>query len=64
MAILTNTPFYDDDGTLIGIICVSGDVRLFQEMGVAKAGSNSSDGDSDFSRPRNIVTTKLGLDSQ
>ncbi|XP_073101059.1 uncharacterized protein [Elaeis guineensis] len=32
LAIATNTPFYDDDGSLVGIICVSTDSRCFQEM--------------------------------
>nr|XP_010914582.3 LOW QUALITY PROTEIN: dual specificity protein kinase shkD-like [Elaeis guineensis] len=32
LAIVTNTPFYDDDGSLVGIICVSSDSRCFQEM--------------------------------
>ncbi|KAJ4956765.1 hypothetical protein NE237_013548 [Protea cynaroides] len=32
LAIVTNTPFYDDDGTLVGIISVSNDSRSFQEM--------------------------------
>eukprot|EP00257_Ricinus_communis_P025705 XP_025013119.1 serine/threonine-protein kinase PITSLRE isoform X2 [Ricinus communis] len=63
-AVATNTPFYDDDGTLIGIICVSGDVRPFQETRVALIGPKNSEADSSFSRPRSTVTTKLGLDSQ
>ncbi|KAG1326176.1 RGS domain-containing serine/threonine-protein kinase A [Cocos nucifera] len=32
LAIVTNTPFYDDDGSLVGIICVSSDSRCYQEM--------------------------------
>ncbi|XP_020101768.1 dual specificity protein kinase shkB isoform X2 [Ananas comosus] len=32
LAISTYTPFYDDDGTLVGIICVSSDARSLQEM--------------------------------
>ncbi|XP_004295075.1 PREDICTED: uncharacterized protein LOC101306026 [Fragaria vesca subsp. vesca] len=34
LAITTNTPFCDDDGTFIGVICVSSDVRLFQDKKV------------------------------
>ncbi|KAJ0976415.1 hypothetical protein J5N97_018380 [Dioscorea zingiberensis] len=30
-AIVTNTPFYEDDGSLVGIICVSNDSRCFQD---------------------------------
>ncbi|XP_078168514.1 uncharacterized protein LOC144563010 [Carex rostrata] len=38
LAISTNTPFYDDDGSLIGVVCVSSDMRLFDE--VAAGGEN------------------------
>ncbi|KAM0951195.1 putative protein kinase TKL-CTR1-DRK-2 family [Dioscorea sansibarensis] len=31
LAMVTNTPFYDDDGSLVGIICVSNDSRCFQD---------------------------------
>ncbi|XP_042379745.1 serine/threonine-protein kinase CLA4-like isoform X2 [Zingiber officinale] len=31
VAIASNTPFYDDDGSLIGIIVVSSDLRSFQD---------------------------------
>eukprot|EP01018_Ginkgo_biloba_P024881 Gb_21831 [translate_table: standard] len=29
---VTNTPLYDDDGTFVGVICVSSDARLFGEQ--------------------------------
>ncbi|KAI9195565.1 hypothetical protein LWI28_016111 [Acer negundo] len=63
-AVATNTPFYDDDGTLVGIICVSSDSRPFQDTRVPMWGSRNSDVDLSFNRPRNSVTAKLGLDSQ
>ncbi|OAY56135.1 serine/threonine-protein kinase EDR1 isoform X2 [Manihot esculenta] len=63
-AVATNTPFFDDDGTLVGIICVSSDSRPFQEMRIPMVDSKNSQADSSFSRPRSMVTTKLGLDSQ
>ncbi|KAK0608377.1 hypothetical protein LWI29_029868 [Acer saccharum] len=63
-AVATNTPFYDDDATLVGIICVSSDSRPFQDTRVPMWGSRNSDVDSSFNRPRNSVTAKLGLDSQ
>lgn len=63
-AVATSTPFFDDDGTLVGIICVSNDSRPFQEMRVTMVDSKNSEADSSFSRPRSMVTTKLGLDSQ
>ena len=30
--VVNNTPLYDDDGSLIGLICVSLDVRTLQEI--------------------------------
>ncbi|XVE82277.1 hypothetical protein DITRI_Ditri15bG0135300 [Diplodiscus trichospermus] len=62
--IATNTPFYDDDGSLVGIICVSSDSRPFQEMKVALSAERQSEGDSTFSRSKNAVSAKLGLDPQ
>ncbi|XP_065863817.1 serine/threonine-protein kinase 1-like [Euphorbia lathyris] len=62
--VATNTPFSDDDGTLIGIICVSSDTRPFLETKVPIVGSNNSEADSSFNRRRISVTSKLGLDSQ
>lgn len=62
LAVVTDTPFYDDDGTLIGIICVSSDSRPFQETKLEI--SDSKHPESSFSRSRNTVTTKLGLDPQ
>ncbi|KAF8394683.1 hypothetical protein HHK36_020900 [Tetracentron sinense] len=64
LAIATNTPFYDDDGTLVGIICVSSDSRPFREMEVALSRTKSSESDTSFSRPRSSAATKLGLDPQ
>ncbi|KAF5464762.1 hypothetical protein F2P56_014814 [Juglans regia] len=65
-AVTTYTPFYDDDGSLIGIICVSSDSRPFQEVRVELSGIQNSEPDSSFSRPRSgpTIANKLGLDSQ
>ncbi|XP_021290983.1 uncharacterized protein LOC110421666 [Herrania umbratica] len=63
-AVATNTPFYDDDGSLVGIICVSTDSRPFQEMRVALSAERQPEGDSTFSRSKNAVSAKLGLDPQ
>lgn len=62
LAVATNTPFYDDDGTLVGIICVSSDSRPFQEMTSVK----HLEPDSSYGRPRSgvSITNKLGLDPQ
>ncbi|KAK3002567.1 hypothetical protein RJ639_022062 [Escallonia herrerae] len=62
--VATNTPYYDDIGTLVGLICVSSDSRPFQEMRPAMSGAKNSEHDSIFSRQRNIVSAKLGLDPQ
>ena len=63
-AFVTNTPFYDDDGTFIGIICVSSDIRPFQEMKIPMSGGKPPESDSSYSRSRARVTAKLGLDPQ
>lgn len=60
----TNTAFYDDDGTLIGLICVSVDVRPFQESKAAFTAAKQMDSDSSSSRARSIASEKLGLDPQ
>uniref|UniRef100_J3NE67 non-specific serine/threonine protein kinase n=2 Tax=Oryza brachyantha TaxID=4533 RepID=J3NE67_ORYBR len=31
-AVTTNTPFYDEDGSLVGIVCVSTDLRTMEEI--------------------------------
>ncbi|GLT98987.1 hypothetical protein SLE2022_164580 [Rubroshorea leprosula] len=64
LAVFTNTPFYDDDGKLVGVICLSTDSQPFQEMGVPCCGEGQLEGESTFSWSRNTVTSKLGLDSQ
>ncbi|XP_071708542.1 uncharacterized protein [Rutidosis leptorrhynchoides] len=52
--IATNTPFRDENGTLVGVICVSSDTRPYREM---KPVGN-------ISAPRRIASAKLGLDPQ
>lgn len=64
LAVATNTPFYDDDGSLVGIICVSSDSRPFLEMRVPFSGVKHFETDSGSSSLKSSVTTKLGLDSQ
>ncbi|KAL2459334.1 PAS domain-containing protein tyrosine kinase family protein [Forsythia ovata] len=64
LAVVTNTPFYNDDGTLVGIICVSSDSRSFQEAKEAMSRAKSLETDSSFSRQRSIASAKLGLDPQ
>ncbi|KAL8540022.1 hypothetical protein ACS0TY_001569 [Phlomoides rotata] len=65
LAVATNTPFYDDDGSLIGIICVSNDSRPFIEAQTAAASEmTDSETSSSFSRAKTTVAEKLGLDQQ
>ncbi|KAK4783090.1 hypothetical protein SAY86_007464 [Trapa natans] len=52
LAVATNSPFYDDDNSLVGIICVSSDSRPFQDM------------KPETPTLRQTATTKLGLNSE
>ncbi|XP_060174004.1 uncharacterized protein LOC132604492 [Lycium barbarum] len=61
--VATNTPFYDDGGTLVGVICVSGDVRHFQETGLASRGVKQLETDTRF-RATTLASSKLGVDPQ
>ncbi|MQL87017.1 hypothetical protein Taro_019552 [Colocasia esculenta] len=63
LSISTNTPFYDDDGSFVGIICVSSDFRPLQELS-APSTSDSSAGYSGPSRPRFSLTSKVVIDPQ
>lgn len=58
--VTTMSPFYDDDGSLIGIICITNDAALFQDPRVSQAKTRGQEGETSFSR----VASKLGLDSK
>lgn len=62
LVVATNTPFYDDDGSLIGKICVSTDTRPFQHL--SSVPPELSDSESSFSRFKSNTSSKLGLDPQ
>ncbi|KFK26593.1 hypothetical protein AALP_AA8G268900 [Arabis alpina] len=62
--VTTISPFYDDDGSLIGIICITNDSALFQDPRVSPAKTRGQDGETSFSRATNSVASKLGLDSK
>ncbi|XP_008797466.2 serine/threonine-protein kinase pakF-like [Phoenix dactylifera] len=65
LAIATNTPFYDDDGSLVGIICVSTDSRCFQEIASPPSCTKpQSTVCSTSSWPRIGLTSKGSSDSQ
>lgn len=64
LVVATNTPFYDDDGTMVGVICVSTDSRPFQETKASLSGLGHSEASPGFSRPKMIASARLGLDPQ
>ncbi|PIN23244.1 Tyrosine kinase [Handroanthus impetiginosus] len=59
LAVATNTPFYDDDGILVGVICVSSDSRPFKQAKAVMSEPRGLETDS-----RTAAMTKLGLDHQ
>ncbi|KAG6536250.1 hypothetical protein ZIOFF_001301 [Zingiber officinale] len=62
LTISTNTPFYDDDGSLVGVICVSSDSRSFQDSTYPSTFSNSKASISGTARKSDIHNG--GLDPQ
>ncbi|THU62651.1 hypothetical protein C4D60_Mb01t07330 [Musa balbisiana] len=65
LAIATNTPFYDDDGSLVGIICVSSDSRSFQDSASPPTATNPrASACNTASRPRISFINKHGSDPQ
>ncbi|CAL9096296.1 unnamed protein product [Musa textilis] len=65
VAITTNTPFYDDDGSLVGIICVSSDSRSFQDLASPPIPTKSQASvSSTASRIRKGFTSNGGSDPQ
>ncbi|GMJ02121.1 hypothetical protein like AT3G06620 [Hibiscus trionum] len=63
--VATVTPFYDDNGYLIGITSVSCDSRPFRETEFSFSPERQPETDSSvFSRPKNAMSVKLGLDPQ
>ncbi|GMI80200.1 hypothetical protein like AT3G06620 [Hibiscus trionum] len=70
---VTKTPFYGDndvdddgvdDGSLVGIICVSSGSQPLQEKEVAMSANMQLEGDSTFNQCKNAVSAKLRLDTQ
>lgn len=58
----TDTPFYDDDGKLIGLICVSSDSQPIQEVLDAPLVVNQAEVNSAFHQLKCTAASKLGLD--
>lgn len=61
LVVATDTPLYDDDGTFVGIICVSSDATPFHE---SSAEVKHIKADKSSRRPRSIANATLGLDPQ
>ncbi|KAK8623929.1 hypothetical protein V6N13_065289 [Hibiscus sabdariffa] len=63
--VATITPFYDDNGSLIGITSVSSDSRPFRERKFSFSAARQPEAYSSvFSRSKNAVSVKLGLEPQ
>ncbi|PRQ39449.1 putative PAS domain-containing protein [Rosa chinensis] len=61
----TSIPFYDDDGTFIGVICVSYDLRPFQGTRVPHFGMEHLEPDSSLGLfPTTSAATQVGVDPQ
>eukprot|EP01018_Ginkgo_biloba_P011025 Gb_38813 [translate_table: standard] len=64
-AVVTNTPLYDDDGTLVGVICVSTDARPFREQPDPLIDSKASYfGESCHQWQRNTYMSRSKLEGQ
>ena len=64
LVIASNTPFYDDDGNLVGLICVSSDLRSFQEVTTSSCCTKPTAAGCNSAWPRISLTSKGGSDSQ
>lgn len=64
LAIATNTPFYDDDGSLVGIICVSSDSRTFLVVADSSSSNPMAAGFDNPTHPKKTLASKGGSDSQ
>ncbi|XP_019257477.1 PREDICTED: uncharacterized protein LOC109235722 isoform X1 [Nicotiana attenuata] len=63
LIIVTTSPFYDDEGTFVGVISVASNARDFQETGFASMEVRQLEPDARF-RARTLASSKLGLDPQ
>lgn len=60
----TNTPFYNDDGTLIGVICLSNDTKSFRDIELSFSETKKLEDCQESNRPKNSVATRFGLDTE
>ncbi|KAH0855688.1 hypothetical protein HID58_003953 [Brassica napus] len=63
-AVTTCSPFYDDDGTLIGIICITSNTAPYLNPRISLAKLKAEEGETSFVTARNSFASKLGLDSK
>ncbi|KAL8130177.1 hypothetical protein V2J09_019332 [Rumex salicifolius] len=60
--VLTNTPLYDEDGTVIGITCSAADSKSFEDMRFTLPYACNSGSNVNFNQARTSVSAKRGLD--
>ncbi|CAH8356640.1 unnamed protein product [Eruca vesicaria subsp. sativa] len=62
-AVTTCSPFYDDDGTLIGVICITSKTEHYMNPRVSLAKLKGQEGETSSNAARNSFASKLGIDS-
>ncbi|KAJ0234147.1 Serine-threonine/tyrosine-protein kinase [Hirschfeldia incana] len=62
-AVTTCSPFYDDDGTLIGVICITSKTEHYMNPRVSLAKLKGQEAETSSNPTRNSFSSKLGLDS-
>ncbi|RID64322.1 hypothetical protein BRARA_E03266 [Brassica rapa] len=62
-AVTTCSPFYDDDGTLIGVICITSKTEHYMNPRISLAKLKGQEGETSSHPARNSFSSKLGLDS-
>ncbi|KAL0691628.1 hypothetical protein Bca4012_091307 [Brassica carinata] len=63
-AVTTCSPFYDDDGSLVGIISITSDTAPYLKSRISLSKSKSKQGETTSRPARNSFASKLGLDSK
>lgn len=62
--IVTNSPFYDDSGNIIGLVSTCADAQAFRDMRFPMTAEKQPQQDLSSSTQGASVTTKLGVDPQ
>lgn len=63
-AVTTCSPFYDDAGTLIGVICITSKTEHYMNPRISLAKLKGQEGETSSHPARNSFSSKLGLDSE